>query len=112
MKVDTLDMLREAILHRRPILFNYIKAGKTPGIRIGNPHAVFIYISKAGVKSTKVHIAQTGGVSDSQTPFPSFRIFDIEDLTIQEVVEESEPFPVHTDFNPSWDGYSNTIATI
>lgn len=110
--MGTLDKLRDAILNRRPVRFIYNKSGKTSGIRIGNPHAVFISVSKVGEESTKVHISQTGGASDSETPFPSFRMFDLEDITIQEVLEQSTPFPVHPDYNHSWNGYSRSIVKI
>lgn len=110
--MGTLDKLCEAIQNRNAIHFTYNKPDKTPGVRIGNPHAVFIHMSKAGVRSTKVHIAQTSGVSDSQKPFPSFRIFDVDDLTIQKVIEQGAPFSIHPDYNPNWEGYSEAISKV
>ena len=110
--MGTLDKLNEARQYRRPINFTYTKPDKAPGIRIGNPHAVFVLISKAGVRSTKVHIAQTSGVSDSQKPFPSFRMFDIAELSILSIIEQDTPFAIHADYNPSWEGYSEVICKV
>jgi hypothetical protein len=61
----SLEILKEAIKKRLPIEFEYNKEGKIPGLRKGNPHAVFIMRKKDGSESTKVHVVQTSGVSDS-----------------------------------------------
>lgn len=78
-KMNKLDELKKAIQEKRIISFEYNKQGKTPGKRIGNPYAIFIFTSKSGTQSTKVHIEQTDGVSDSKAtnPLPDFRMFNI-----------------------------------
>lgn len=109
--MNTLDNLRVAIQHRRPIKFTYDKPGKTQGIRIGNPHAIYENITKTGVKSIKVDIAQTSGASDSQAPFPSFRMFDLDGLSIHEV-DSLAVFQIHPDYNRDGDRYLNSIEKI
>ncbi|HKO95847.1 MAG TPA: hypothetical protein VJU86_02565 [Pyrinomonadaceae bacterium] len=49
-----LELLVRAIKSRTPISFEYNKADKTPGLRIGNAHAAFIMRRKDGTESTKV----------------------------------------------------------
>lgn len=109
--MDTIETIRKAIQKRHPIRFTYIKPGKIQGIRIGNAHAVYEYVTKAGVQSIKVDIAQTGGVSDSQEPFPSFRMFDLVDLNVHDI-DTSAVFQIHPDYNCDGDRYVNSIEKI
>lgn len=113
--MNTLDTLIEAISKRLPISFEYIKEGKKKGERIGNPHAVFIYTAKnTRIQSTKVHIVQTGGVSDSKedNPFPSFRMFNLEDLNNVNILNDRDHFEPDENYNPEWDGYKDVIAKV
>lgn len=113
--MNTLEILKSAINAHKPISFQYVKEGKTQGDRIGNPHAVFIFTAKSGEQSTKVHIVQTAGVSDSKDtkPFPDFRMFNIEDLAQLKILDDQVEFMPFTEkYNPEWDGYSNVIAKI
>lgn len=110
-----LDVLILAIKNRKPVSFEYNKEGKVQGKRMGNPHAVFIFTSKAGEKSTKIHIVQTDGVSDSKeiSPFPDFRMFNIEDLGNMILLEESLVFePYYEKYNPEWEGYKDVIEKV
>jgi len=113
--MTNLDLLIKATRDKKPISFEYNKPEKTAGIRIGNTHAVFIFTSKTGVKSTKIHLVQTAGVSDSkdENPFPDFRMFNIEDLTSIKILTEMESFePFNEKYNPNWDGYKDTIEKV
>ena len=113
--MTNLDILIKAIKNRKPVSFEYNKPGKTPGLRIGNPHAVFIFTSKADEKSTKIHIVQTSGVSDTkdEKPFPDFRMFNIEDLSDLTILEEQPDFePFYEKYNPEWEGYKDIIEKI
>jgi len=110
-----LDVLIEAIKQRKPVSFEYNKPNKTPGQRIGNTHAVFIFTSKAGEQSTKVHIVQTAGVSDTvhESPFPDFRLFNIGELSNVIMLKDHPCFEVyHEKYNPNWDGYKDVIEKI
>lgn len=108
----SLDNLKDAIKNRCPVEFEYNKAEKTIGKRTGNPHAVFILQRKDGSESTKVHIVQTGGVSDSGQEFPSFRMFDIEELSNVKSIQNSPKFMPSSDYNPAWEGYAFVIEKI
>lgn len=108
----TLDVIRSAINHKKPISFEYNKTGKTPGKRIGNPHAVWVMRKKDGSESTKVHIVQVDGVTDSDQGFPSFRMFDLEEISKIEELTEFPNFEVDEKYNPEWDKYTFVIAKV
>lgn len=110
-----LDILITSIKSRRPVSFEYNKQGKITGLRQGNPYAVFIFTSKVGSISTKVHILQTDGVSDSLhlNPLPCFRMFNIEDLSNVRHLDKNPLFePFHEMYNPEWEGYKDVIEKI
>jgi hypothetical protein len=111
--MNNLDLLTQAIGEKRQISFEYNKPEKTSGQRIGNPYAVFILTAKSGVQSTKVHLVQTAGVSDSKdvSPFPDFRMFNIQELS--NIVILNTTFEANSEkYNPSWDGYKEVIAKV
>ncbi|EKN6004753.1 hypothetical protein AB8939_03900 [Yersinia enterocolitica] len=108
----SLQLLRQAIQARKPISFEYNKPGKIPGERIGNPHAIFIMRKKDQSESTKVHIVQVGGVTDSAPNFPEFRLFDIAEISNIKIIDVGAPFAIDGGYNPHWDGYKNVIAKV
>ena len=108
----SLDILREAVERKAVITFEYNKAGKIVGQRIGNPHAVFIMRRVNGSESTKVHIFQTDGVSDSAQVLPDFRTFDLLELSNVMMVEPLQEFQISNKYNPEWDGYGFIIAKV
>ncbi|MFA6184841.1 MAG: hypothetical protein WCT51_02740 [Candidatus Shapirobacteria bacterium] len=112
--MNTLDLIIQAIETQKPIVFEYNKEGKIQGERKGNPHAIFIFTKKSGEQSTKIHIVQTDGVSDTTPPnFPDFRTFDIEDLSLIKILEDEESFvPFYEKYNPESEMYKDVIAKI
>ncbi len=108
----SLEILKEAIAKRMPITFEYNKPDKTPGERVGNPHAVFIMRKKDGSESTKVHVVQTSGVSDSGQEFPSFRLFNLTELSNVRIQDTGTQFEISEDYNAEWDGYKYVIAKV
>jgi hypothetical protein len=108
----SLDTLKAAITNCRAIEFEYNKAGKTSGVRIGNPHAVYIMRRKDNTESTKIDIVQTGGVSDSGQEFPSFRMFDIEEISNVKIIENLAPFIPSSEYKPESDRYAFVIIKI
>lgn len=115
--MNTLEVLIEAIESIKPISFEYNKEGKVKGERFGHPYAVFIFTAKnSGIQSTKVHIVQTGGVSDSKdiNEFPSFRMYNIEELASVCILQSEKSFgpPYDLKYNPEWEGYKDVIAKI
>jgi predicted DNA-binding transcriptional regulator YafY len=110
--MNTLETLIRAIEKRKPIRFEYNKVGKIEGSRTGNPHAIFIFTTKTSkIQSTKVHIVQTGGVSDTNAK-NEFRTFDIKEISNIQCMEEEDSFQPDERYNPNWDGYANVIAKI
>lgn len=107
-----LETLTKAIENKLQISFQYNKPGKIEGIRIGNPHAIFIFTSKAGKTSTKLHLVQVDGVSDSgnKDDFPFWRPFDIEYISDVEILESNGQFEIEAGYNP--ESYDKPIAKI
>ena len=113
--MEKLELLIEAVEKKKPISFEYNKPGKTPGKRIGNVHAIFIFTAKSGKQSTKLHIVQTAGVSDSKisNPFPDFRMFNITDISNVKILLDEPDFDIFDEkYNPEWSGYNNPIAKV
>lgn len=112
--MNSLEVLNRAIEARKPISFEYNKYGKVRGERIGNPHAVFIFTAKSGEQSTKIDLVQVSGVSDSKNekPLPSWRFYNIEDLSNVKMVEAESVFIVDSEYKPEADRYRNVIAKI
>jgi|SRR5471030_2613129 len=108
----SLRLLQQAIEQRKPISFEYNKPGKIEGKRIGNTHAIFIMRKKDLTESTKVHIVQTSGVTDTEKDFPDFRMFDISEISNVVILEGEPDFEIDERYNPSWDGYKNVIAKV
>tara|TARA_B100000378_G_C17818030_1_gene333333 strand:- start:167 stop:499 length:333 start_codon:yes stop_codon:yes gene_type:complete len=107
-----LDMLIKSVENRQPISFQYNRADKTKGVRIGNVHAIFIFTSKKGEISTKLHIVQTDGVSDSgdKGDFPFWRTFNIDFISDVKILEDLDRFEIEEGYNP--ESYDNPIAKI
>ena len=115
--MNSIQILSEAIGKRHHISFQYNKPGKIFGVRIGHPYAIFIFTAKnTRIQSTKVHIVQIEGVSDTayEKPFPSFRMYNIEDLSDILILNDRACFsePWHCDYNHQWEGYKDVIAKI
>ena len=105
----SLELLKRAIELRAPITFEY---EKTPGERRGNPYMVFIIKRRDGKSTTKVEIDQTGGVSSSNKPLPSWRQFDLDKLSVIAVLEEEAPFEPSKQYNAESKNYQFVIARI
>lgn len=83
------------------------------GWRIGNPHAVFVATKKNWEYDTKVHIVQTGWVSDSETnKFPEFRLFNVDEISNIEIIHNNPQFTVDERYNSEWDWYKDFIVKI
>ncbi|ERH62355.1 hypothetical protein N172_09365 [Pantoea dispersa EGD-AAK13] len=108
----SLKLLQQAIQQHKPVSFEYNKEGKVIGERIGNTHAVFIMRKKDGTESTKVHLVQTAGVTDSDKGYNEFRMFDILEISNVKILGDSPSFEIHHAYNPSWAGYANVIAKV
>lgn len=67
---------------------------------------------KDGSESTKVHIVQTGGVSDSGQEFPSFRMFDLTELSNVQINSPSVKFDIDKGYNPTSEMYNFVLAKV
>lgn len=107
-----LELLTKSIEDRKSISFQYNKPDKSEGNRIGNVHAIFIFTSIKGMISTKLHIVQTDGVSDSadKGDFPFWRTFDISFISDVKILEDSNQFEIAEGYNP--ESYNHPLAKI
>lgn len=114
--MNTLQILIQSVEFRNHISFQYNKPGKIFGTRIGHPYAVYFFTTKLGVKSTKVHIVQIEGVSDTQheKPFPSFRQYNLEELSDLQILTDRGCFqePWHEDYKPLSEWYKDVIIKL
>ena len=108
--MNELESIKTAIANRTPISFNYIREGKNPGLRVGNPHAAFIKRLKSGEERVYLHLVQTGGVTDSDTEFPSWRQFFLNDIHNVQLIKDETPFKIAEDYNPAF--YEFPIAKL
>jgi hypothetical protein len=67
---------------------------------------------KDNTESTKVHVVQVSGVSDSGQEFPSFRMFDLNELGNVSMVDGAVQFEVSEQYNPEWPNYTCVLAKI
>jgi hypothetical protein len=67
---------------------------------------------KDGSDSTKVHVVQISGVSDSGQDLPSFKMFDLNELGNVSMINEAERFVVSEQYNPEWPNYTCVLAKI
>lgn len=97
---STTESLSEAIRTRTPIDFSYLKSGKVSWNRKWNPHAIYKFVAKDGAQTVKVHIWQTGWVSDTGEQIPGWRNFDLEYISSVHLLDWS--FPVADWYNPDY----------
>lgn len=109
---NTTEILIKAIKLKKPVEFEYNRPGKIFGKRVGNPHIVFAGTTKEGNRRTWVHIAQTGGVSDTLKKFPDWRIFIMEFITNVRILSDEPVFESQEGYNPNSDMYTETIAKV
>lgn len=108
----SLEVLTEAIKKKSKISFEYNKSGKPSGKRFGDPHAVFIFRKIDGTESTKVHIVQTAGVTDTPEKIPEFRMFDLTELSSVQILSPTQAFDASPKYNPLSEMYKFVIAKI
>lgn len=112
--METLTLIKQAIRELKVISFIYDMPDTAPGERFGNPHAVFRVSGKSGKISTKVHIVQTGGASDSKilSPKANFIVFDLRYIKNVQVKSRQPSFTVDPRYNPNLGAYHNAIQKI
>ena len=96
-----IEIISEAIKLRKPISFEYNREGKITGVRVGNPHALYLYTKKSDNSETiRLDLVQTSGVTDNpQKPFPKWGPFIIDDIDNVVIDQDAEPFEVDPGYN-------------
>lgn len=102
--MNSIEVIKEAIALKKTITFEYNKAGKVRGDRIGNPHAIFVHIS---TRNITVDVYQTGGVTDGDHSFPKWGQFLIE--YIENVRINNNTFDLADGYNPISAKYKESI---
>lgn len=126
--MNNIDLLIQAINSKKPISFEYNKPGKTAGLRIGNPHALYIFTPKDETlpNSTKLDLVQMSGVSDSKTGegYSDCSQFDVQYLSNITVLQDDPEFEIlltkydikldvwKSIYNAESDRYKNVIAKV
>ncbi|OLY94413.1 hypothetical protein SAMN05444008_10112 [Cnuella takakiae] len=104
-----LEILTLAIENRTPICFEYDSKNRVPGVRWGNPHAIFLHPT---TNNLMVDIYQTSGVSESREKIPGWRPFKLEFLENIILLEEAEKFVQAVGYKPNSVQYSRVIAKL
>ncbi|MDD5638689.1 MAG: hypothetical protein PHO28_02160 [Candidatus Pacebacteria bacterium] len=108
--MDKMDLLKQAILSRKPIQFEYNAPDEVIGFRIGNPHVLFIHPT---TKNRAVHVFQTGGVSRSGlTNGLPWRLFIIDFIENIQVLTNEPSFNVAEGYNPDSPLYIDAIVKV
>jgi len=112
--METLTLIKKAIREQKVISFSYDKSDEAPGTRFGNPHALYRVSGKGGKVSTKVHIVQTGGVSNGKTlsPKANFIVFDLRYINNVQVKGRQASFTIDPRYNPNLRTYHNAIQQV
>jgi len=111
--MSTLSLLKKAIEEKKSISFKYNKPWKVEWVRVWDPYAVYIFTAKSWEQSTKVHLVQTAGVSDTvPSKFPDFRNFNILNLSEIVILEEKINYPLNEKYNPESTMYDNIICKL
>lgn len=106
-------MIIEAIKNRKPISFTIRKADHVPGVRVGNPHAIFLDAPERGMEKIYVHVYRTSGViTDGNKPLPSWRLYIVSDLEEIKVFHSEESFTPAPGYNHNYNKYSRAIAKV
>lgn len=103
-------IISEAIKRKLPVQFQYLDPPH--GNRVGNPHALYEYRDMKNHRSFKLDLVQTAGVSESQRPFPSFRMFDASKILSISILEGAGEFQTHPDYNPASERYNNAVVQV
>jgi hypothetical protein len=79
------DELVEAILGCQVVRFRYVKAARTAGPRLVQPHALH---QSSPAKITLSGVQMTGPTSDSRAQLPGWRTFDVSLISDLEVLPD------------------------
>jgi predicted DNA-binding transcriptional regulator YafY len=104
-----LELIRKAISSRKQIRFEYSRPGSPAGVRVGNPHAIYVNKRKDGGMSTMVDIFQTSGVSGHPEKLPGWRPFKLEKMESIELLTDEACFILEETYIPTSHRYRFVI---
>lgn len=105
--MDTLELLTSAIQQKKQITYEYDSPGRAVGVRIGNPHAIFI----STAENVNIDIYKIDGVkTDPAKPLPAWRQYKVKDM--KNVVILDKEFSTADGYNPTSKQYARVITKI
>jgi len=105
--MDTLEILALAIKEKKQISYEYYAPDRANGVRIGNPHAVFV----SSANNVNIDIYKIHGVkTDPTKPLPAWRQYKVKD--IKNVVILNTVFSTADGYNPTSKQYARVIVKI
>lgn len=105
--MEVLEILKLAISQQKQISYEYEAPGRAIGVRIGNPHAIFI----STANNVNIDIHKISGVkTDPSKLLPDWRQYTV--LNIRNVVILENGFSIAKGYNPNSKQYSRVIAKI
>lgn len=105
--MDTLEILTTAINLRKPISFEYNLENRAVGLRLGNPHAIYL----SSTNKVNIHVWKTDGVkTDPTQPIQAWRTYSIKHIQNITILNEKESFSLAPDYKPNSPMYSRALA--
>lgn len=105
--MDTIEILTSAIRQKKQISYEYSAPESKKGVRIGNPHAIFVSSSD----NVNIDIYKLDGVRTDPTKLlPAWRQYKIK--YIKNVIILNTVFSTAVGYNPTSKQYSRVIIKI
>jgi hypothetical protein len=105
--MDTLEILTLAIREKKQISYEYFAPDRANGVRIGNPHAIFV----SSADNVNIDIYKINGVkTDTTKPLPAWRQYKVKD--IKNVVILNTAFSTAAGYNPTSKQYARAMIKI
>ncbi len=104
-----IEILKKAIVSRKPIEYEYETEGRAIGKRYGHPHAIFI----SSTNNVNIDIFKYDGVmTDSNKPLPAWRQYCVKFITNVLILEQEPEFEVAKGYNPISKQYNRVIVKV
>ncbi|MDE6029496.1 MAG: BNR repeat-containing protein [Clostridiales bacterium] len=107
--MDIRQELEKAIKNRKPIEFEY--SGNVEGMRVGNPHILYMKKNMDGTVPIYVDIWQVGGVSDSGE-LPNWRQFKFDKIIYVKILDNEPSFEVAEKYNEESGRYQVVLEKV
>lgn len=105
--MNTVEELMEAINDRKSISFQYMHEGNEAGMRMGNPHAVYVDEKS---HETLVDIYQERGTTDMNQILPSWETFEVQSVKHLKMLQPH--FEVNEGYRSDSIKYKTTLCKI